>query len=63
MDPKNLGSIGALDAANFLKKSGLHTSVLGKVFCALSLSTVFFFFQICASFRYGTCLILKVEAI
>ncbi|XP_046445364.1 epidermal growth factor receptor substrate 15-like 1 isoform X2 [Daphnia pulex] len=31
VDPKNLGSIGALDAANFLKKSGLHTSVLGKI--------------------------------
>lgn len=31
MDPKNLGSIGALDAANFLKKSGLSTAVLGKV--------------------------------
>jgi len=31
VDPKNIGSIGALDAANFLKKSGLSSAVLGKV--------------------------------
>jgi len=31
VDPKNLGTIGALDAANFLKKSGLSTAILGKV--------------------------------
>ena len=31
VDPKNLGSIGALDAANFLKKSGLSSTVLSKV--------------------------------
>ncbi|CAG2189399.1 EPS15 [Mytilus edulis] len=30
-DPKGTGSIGALDAANFLKKSGLKDSVLGQI--------------------------------
>ena len=36
VDPKNIGSIGALDAANFLKKSGLSSAVLGKVRCQWS---------------------------
>jgi hypothetical protein len=44
VDPKNLGSIDALDAANFLKKSGLHTSVLGKVFFFQKFTLVFLFF-------------------
>jgi hypothetical protein len=30
-DPKGSGSIGALDAANFLKKSGLKDTVLSQV--------------------------------
>lgn len=40
VDPKNLGSIGALDAANFLKKSGIPTAVLGKVFFTFLLENV-----------------------
>lgn len=31
VDPTNQGSVGALDAAKFLKKSGLPDAVLSKV--------------------------------
>lgn len=30
-DPNNTGSVGALDAANFMKKSGLQDKVLSQV--------------------------------
>lgn len=43
MDSKNIGSIGALDAATFLKKSGLSSAILGKVFQDFSCALVFFY--------------------
>lgn len=60
VDPKNLGSVGALDAANFLKKSGLPTAVLGKVyFCDLVVIFVTSFNMFLVLDRSGTCQILK----
>jgi hypothetical protein len=35
LDPEGLGEIGAMQAATFLKKSGLSDELLGKVFIAL----------------------------
>ena len=33
-DPNNTGSVGALDAATFMKKSGLKDQVLSQVSCS-----------------------------